>query len=315
LAPRLKAWGAWAARESGGVLFKDTVKYLVWTSGALIGGWLLALTSQIFHLDEPLTKERLQAKLIEVLGQLWAHPYDWSVGLIKRDPVHSVVALLFATAIVVLIVLFRRARWRLKSQSRILEEAAVDRALAKKAGIGGRWPHAKTTGEDGAPWHELCAEILRPGNTTLEILGANGIETFGERGSPLYDVLEKFHGTTRVILSHPDSTQTAGRAADVGVPIGEYRRAIRISTTRLKQLRRQHRPIEGRYYDAQPNWKLIITSRTLWVQYYIPGGSHVNETPVWRFDATDEEHGLYHYFDMEFDRIWRRCEENAMDLS
>jgi len=46
----------------------------------------------------------------------------------------------------------------------------------------------------------------------------------------------------------------------------------------LKFLRKQAHSIEARYYEGQPNWKLIATNSTLWVQYYLPGGPHVDQT-------------------------------------
>jgi hypothetical protein len=44
----------------------------------------------------------------------------------------------------ILIVLMRRGQWKLR-------EASVERSLAIQAGIGGRWPHAKTNNDGGAP--------------------------------------------------------------------------------------------------------------------------------------------------------------------
>ena len=82
---------------------------------------------------------------------------------------------------------------------------------------------------------------------------------------------------------------------------------------RLRDLRYQHHAIDGRFYNGQPNWKMIITSRTAWLQYYAPG-KHVDETPVWRLDSTEHGNGLYHIFAMEFERIWRRCEGHDMPL-
>jgi hypothetical protein len=137
----------------------------------------------------------------------------------------------------------------------------------------------------------LCAEISRHDNRVLFILGANGVETFGRPGSPLYKALEDFRGSVRVILTDPESDETAGRAAGLGTPIGEYKRAITTSVRRLSDLRHQHHSIEGRYYNGQPNWKMIITSRTEWIQYYAPG-VHVDATPVWRFDSTEHGGGL-----------------------
>jgi hypothetical protein len=142
---------------------------------------------------------------------------------------------------------------------------SVERALAVKAGLGGRWPHAKPDDPGGAPWKDLCAEISRHDNRTLLILGANGVETFGRQGSPLYEVMQTFLGQTRVILIDPNSTQAAGRAAALSQNTGEYKRAIGVSTKRLRDLRHQQHSIEVRSYDGLPNWKMIITSRTAWI--------------------------------------------------
>jgi hypothetical protein len=73
--------------------------------------------------------------------------------------------------------------------------------------------------------------------------------------------------------------------------------------------------VDGRYYTGEPNWKMIITSRTAWIQYYSPGGPHVDQTPVYRFDANNDGQGLYYLFKMEFERIWRRCEASPMKLT
>ena len=224
------------------------------------------------------------------------------------------VALVLAAILVVIAVLFRRARRRIKALAISLEEASVAKALVNQLGIGGRWADAKDSG--GPPWLDVCKEIQRPGNTVLDILGANGIETFGERGSPLYFTMQTFTGTVRVVLLHPAGRETAGRASSVGTDVRSYRKAIIASQARLRELRKQHRAVDGRFYDGQPNWKLIITSRTAWVQYYAPTGKHVNETPMYRFDASEDEDrsSLFHLFHMEFDRIWRRCAELPMKL-
>jgi hypothetical protein len=167
---------------------------------------------------------------------------------------------------------------------------------------------------EGAPWHELCAEINRGDNHHLYILGANGIDTFGAPHSPLYEVMETSRAEMRVVLIDPDSPHLGGRARAIGQDPRDYKRAIRTSEQRLRDLREEHHAIEGRFYDGQPNWKLIITTTTVWVQYYAAGGLNVNETPVWRFDATAGGDGLYHLFRMEFDRIRRRCDDNEMNL-
>jgi hypothetical protein len=215
--------------------------------------------------------------------------------------------LVLTASYAIFFILLRRSNW-------ILREATIERVLAVQAGIGGRWPHAKPDDPGGAPWNDLCAEIKRHDNRTLLILGANGVETFGRQGSPLYDVMQHFLGQTRVILIDPESEQAAGRAAAVHQSINEYKKAIAVSAKRLRELRHQHHAIEARYYDGLPNWKMIITSRTAWIQYHIPG-QHVAETPTWRFDSTEEGSGLYTLFALEFERVWRRCEFSEIPLN
>jgi hypothetical protein len=167
---------------------------------------------------------------------------------------------------------------------------------------------------DGAPRDAIRAEILYPHNSFVHILGANGVDTFGRQGSPLYETLHQFQHTTRIILVSSRSKQIDGRAASIGVDAQDYRNAVEASIRRLRDLKNQQHSIEGRLYDGQPNWKLIITNRTVWMQYYMPGGKHVDATPAWRFDLVDEPGCLYHYFHMEFDRVWRRCEKERMKL-
>ncbi|MEH2585966.1 hypothetical protein V1281_007861 [Nitrobacteraceae bacterium AZCC 2161] len=105
------------------------------------------------------------------------------------------------------------------------------------------------------------------------------------------------------------------RAAAVGLNAVEYEKAIRASVKRLKELRKQAHSIEARYYEGQPNWKLIITNSILWIQYYLAGGPHVDQTPVWLDSVTGNGDGFYHLFHMEFDRIWERCLPTPINLS
>jgi hypothetical protein len=307
------AWRRLLARETRSFLLKESLKFILLTIGALSLGWALAFVSALFHLENPLTIETLPARAGELFALLWNDPYRWTIGLIRADPVHAVSGLIVATIIVVAFMLLRRGRRRLREQSQFLNDAAIYQALVTQAGLGGRWPHARPDGT-GAPWQDLASEILRHHNDHLYILGANGIDTFGRQGSPLYDTLQQFRGTVRVILVSPRSKEVIGRALALGTDPQEYKNAIDVSVRRLRDLHRQQHSIEGRYYGGQPNWKLIVTSRTVWMQYYMPGRMHVDQTPCWRFDLTPNDAGLYHYFSMEFDRVWRRCEDEQMDL-
>jgi hypothetical protein len=229
-------------------------------------------------------------------------PYD----LVVENPVQSAALLLLIVGYIILVALLMRANKSLNRQSEILKGADANHALVSQAGIKARYPHAKQT-DGGAPWKTLCEEILHPENKFVYILGANGIDTFGGPKSPLYDAMESFRGTFRVILCKPDGTRMKGRAAAVGVTVAEYTRAIKTSVRRLKDLKKKQHAVDARFYDGQPNWKLIITNSTLWIQYYQPGGPHVDQTPVWLVSATEGGDGLYHLFHMEFDRVWARC--------
>lgn len=287
---------------------KELLKLVVLTVAALVATWLLAILGNILQVDPTALSWEAVWQKIKISAQVFLdRPVAYSVQSVTDDPIRTISTIVLVSGYLILFVLLRRAHWRIK-------EASVERLLAVQAGIGGRWPHARTDGEGGAPWPDLCAEIARPDNNILYLLGANGAETFGEPKSPLYQVMTTFHGQVHVVLADPDSEHTAARARAVKANLTEYKRAVRTSVARLRTLRGQLRAVEGRYYTGQPNWKMIITSRTAWVQYYLPHGGHVNETAVWRFDATPNGTGLYHIFQMEFERVWRRCERNPMEL-
>lgn len=304
----------WVVAETRNILAKETVRYLALTIVATTGGWLLALLSVLFHLKQPLTFQAIGDRASDLAAQLVSHPYDLTVGLVRSDPIHSTVAVVISAVVVTFVFLLRRARFRIDQLRAFVNNAAVAEALVAESGLGGRWPHARLA-EGGAPWHAVRSEILRPENNILYILGANGVDTFGRAASPLYESLQQFRHETRVILVSPTSKELVGRSHAVGVNPEEYEANIKSSVRRLRELRSQQHPIEGRYYSGQPNWKLIITSRTAWMQYYMPNGMHVDATPCWRFDLTATDDGLYHYFSMEFNRIWRRCEGNPMVLA
>jgi hypothetical protein len=294
----------WAVSEGKSLAYKETFKWIALWLATLIGGWLWAVARRLFDDEQPFASAPLWVRIKAIALDFYADPISYSVTLLRNDLGSTILALILLSGYAILFVLLRRGK-------RKLREASVERALAIQAGIGGRWPHAKIQNEGGAPWNDLCSEIARNDNGVLLILGANGVETFGRPGAPLYETMQQFRGLVRVILTDPDSPQTAGRAATVNVSMAEYKRAIAASVKRLRDLKHQQHSIEGRYYAGQPNWKLIITSRTCWLQYYAPG-KHVDETPVWRFDTTEHGDGLYHLFAMEFERIWHRCEGSDM---
>ncbi|MBS0249392.1 MAG: hypothetical protein JSR61_22500 [Proteobacteria bacterium] len=301
LVQRLKDFFFWSIREGKSALAKEALKYIALWLGSLFLAALVGVANRLVK-NRAITIEEIRSG-----------PFDFLMGLIRESPVHSFSVLFFVAVVVVFIFLLRRARWRFNEQSKLVKEGEAAKALATEAGLGGRWPHAKHE-DGGAPWGDLCAEITRPENNILYILGANGIDTFGRPGSPLYSAMRQFPGTIRAILIRPNSDEVRGRSQAVGMDTYEYNSAIRTSVSRLRELKRQQHSVEGRYYDGQLNWKLIITNRTIWVQYYLPGAGHVDSTPVWRLDSTASEGSFYRYFYLEFDRIWRRCQTFPMEL-
>lgn len=275
-----------------------------------VGGWLLNLAKKTAGLPSGATYHEIAAAAIDAAKNL----PDFVALEIHTRPIVTGLFAILAVGFIILGRLLKRAHDRVESQGEKLKEADTYKALIDAAGLGGRWPHAAIDGS-GAPWDDLRTDIAHPTNTVLYILGANGIDTFGREGSPLHEAMQKFQGTIRVILCSPKNTNMIGRAESLGVDPGDYKRAISRSVKWLKELAAQNHAIEGRYYSGIPNWKMIITSQALWLQYYKPGGSHIERTPVYRFDAAgDDGMALYHLFHMEFDRIWNRCTDDVMPL-
>jgi hypothetical protein len=314
-------WFGRILRDSFLDLAREVRKRAVVAIAILVGGWFLSVIANIYELNRrPTATEFLWLLIAEA-------PKDFVLWVLRGArividlaiiyPLYSVGCIILVSGYIILFVLIQRARRLIDEQADLLREADDDRELLSLAGLSEWWPHTRPDGSgvsSGVSWEELRAEIQRSENNTLHILAANGLETFGAPEAPLYHALQQFRGTVQILLVDPASEQIDGRARALGISKYRYRRAIRISERRLRELRKQHRLVEGRYYEAQPNWKLILTNRRAWVQYYAPGGPHVNEAACWRFDATEKGTGLYHLFFLEFERIWRSCELNQMDL-
>lgn len=294
----------WDQLSSAGL--KELFKYVALSLAALVGTILLSLFNDILRIDSPQPSWRAVLDKIRDSGTAAVRaPLAATLQSIGDDWARTIGIFALVAGYIVLFVLIRRGRYALSITKTPL-------GLARRAGLGGHWNHASIATKDGAPWRELCADISRPDNLVLYILGANGADTFGKPGAPLYSAMQNFHGTIHVILCDPIGEEIAARAKSVTVTPGEYRRSVDASERRLRDLRRLGRTVEGRYYKAQPSWKLIITNRTAWVQYYMPNGKHVAETPVWRFDVTPNGDGLFHLFYMDFARVWRGCADNQM---
>lgn len=298
---------------------KEGWKYLRKVIIAALGLYALTLIQTIYELDHVPSYEEARNLIWTSVKGFPSTLRDWFVSkpydfIVQDHPRLSIAIILLVVILIVLGALLFRANRILNKQSEVLSGADANYALVTQAGIKGRYPHARQA-DDGAPWKALCDEVLSSDNKFIYILGANGIDTFGRPGSPLYETLQNFRGTIRVILSKPGTKPMKGRAQAVGINPVDYEKAIRESVRRLKALRKQAHSIEARYYEGQPNWKLIVTNSTLWVQYYLPGGPHVDQTPVWLVSVTENGDGFYHLFHMEFDRIWERCALTPINLN
>jgi hypothetical protein len=280
--------------------------------GLLLLPMLGNIIAKLAQLDHSPALDEYPGLTLRGAIEVWTVLVPYLYAEAWRHPTVSLLCLALLIGFVILYFALARARRRLREQGRKLNDAALADGLISRSGLAAHWPHARPEGGDqGASWDDLRAEIARPDNTFVSILGANGAETFGRANSPLYETLERFRHQIRIILAHPDGLNSRARAADLGVNEEEYRNEVRQSVDRLRTLRQRGHRVSGRYYFAKPNWKMIITPRTMWLQYYEEGGQHVANTAVYRFDATG---GLYHCFMREFERIWDRCEQDAMDL-
>jgi hypothetical protein len=158
-------------------------------------------------------------------------------------------------------------------------------------------------------WKLLLSEIQDARTHALWILGASGWETFGSDKAPLRDALRAFSGDVRIVLIDPKSESVGVRANSVGVRVADYRREIAEAHALINTMKGKAAHIDVRFYDHSPGWKLIITPRFCWVQYY-SANSHVQDTPVYLFQNSSSEASLYRRFNWEFIRVWENCKKN-----
>jgi hypothetical protein len=311
-----RAWFKQFAADTAYDIFKDTRRAVFYLIGGVVIAWIVSGLNLWQDQPRPIPTADIPYLIWRSFVSIFAEPGDWTSFILER-PRRAIPAILIAFVVFILGALLYRAYKTIAKQRTLVREAAANKALVSQFGAGGRWPHCRRSGGGGgAPWDDLVKEIERPGNDSLDMLGANGVDTFGDVTSPLYEVLARFkNGPIRVILAAPDRRIVMGRALTLGTNARDYVKAIIKSQARLRELKSHHLSVDGRYYKGEPNWKMIITSRTAWLQYYEPGGPHVDQTPVYRFDANDDGQGLYYLFKMEFERIWRRCEADPMRLN
>lgn len=177
------------------------------------------------------------------------------------------------------------------------------RNMIHKIGVSAYWESARLPDRRGE-WDELSRRIQEAPQGQVNILGAGGWETFGENEGVIEEAIRNFQGHMRIILLNPDSAYLADRAASLGVRKDSYKKLITQSIKYLEQLSSKGGNIELRLYNYPPNWKMIITPKTLWLQQYTPG-CHVIESPVYMFYGTKERTGMFYLFLNDFERIWK----------
>lgn len=190
-----------------------------------------------------------------------------------------------------------------------LLEGGKAKNLAEHIGLIGRWPNAFD--DEKGPWNVIRAYIERNDNVELCILCANGSYTFGHRGTPLYDCLKKFKGKVRIILASPESRATEQRAEALRVPFDEYKKAINDADTYISKLRDAGSDINRKFYENTYNWKLILTTHAVFIQYYTTGGDDISKANVHIFESNSSFDTFHNMFSKEFDRIWDRCCESV----
>lgn len=284
----------------------------------LLAAYILSVIQIVYGLDHMPSWSEAGTLFWHSFLNFPAFIQEWLVStpfeLISDHPILATATAILLSGYLVLVVVLIRAYRTLNRQSELIKGADDNAALLSQAGIKARYPHAKFSSSSAA-WDALKQDIMSPENKFVYVLGANGIDTFGGPSSPLFNTFETFRGTVRVVLCKPDCKPMKGRALAVGITAREYKKHIQTSVKRLRFLRSKQKSVEARYYDGQPNWKLIITSQSLWVQYYLPGGPDVDQTPVWTMSMTENQDGFYHLFHMEFDRVWERCSNDAVNLN
>ena len=165
-------------------------------------------------------------------------------------------------------------------------------------------------------WAGVC-EDLRASSAergTLRMLGATGKETFSGATSPLFDVLKTHEGDIKILLVRPNSFAFSSRCKSLRISTDSYLEEILDSIDYCKTLVHQHgRSIELKLYDQIPIWKMLITSRTLWVQYY-KSNAHVDNTPMYCFEYKGEGTTLFDGFRSVFEKRWNLDGSKKVDL-
>jgi hypothetical protein len=166
-------------------------------------------------------------------------------------------------------------------------------------------------------WKTVSGDISRANTerSPLLILGATGKETFAHSKAPLYDAVRSFSGTISILLLKPNSWGFQQRAKDLAVSQDAYREEILDAIDFCKELSlKEKKMVHVRLYTDPPIWKMIITTRALWVQHYVQH-QHVEATPLFGFEFREGGSGLLSGFKTVFERRWALSSTTEIELA
>lgn len=159
----------------------------------------------------------------------------------------------------------------------------------------------------GKDWEFFLETVKKEKSNNLKILGASGVETFCDPESPLHDLIETFKGEVQVLMLNPFSSAKDERADSLkgsGCTRANYRDDIKKSLNYLSKLStRKNGLVKYKVYDHLPSWKMVMTDKYLWLQYYFPG-DHVANSVVHIYYKNNDETSMYMPYFNEFNRLW-----------
>lgn len=169
--------------------------------------------------------------------------------------------------------------------------------------------------EKSHDWESCCKAILADDqNTKLKILGANGRDTFGKADAPLHKLVGEFQGEIEILLMHPSCEAFNTRTSSLGVSAEEYFNHLRETLDFCAYLyTKQNKSITIKLYSQTPIWKMLITNKYMWLQYYSPL-KHVDSMPVYTFYSDEQGTSLFIPLVDVFRKRWQDDGSCTVDL-
>lgn len=213
----------------------------------------------------------------------------------------SIVALIFAG------ILLSRA-------VNLFQKSARFQSILEGAGLADFSQHDEKD-EKSHDWSKCCDEILADAqNTKLKILGANGRDTFGNADAPLHELVGHFKGEIEVLLMHPSCDAFKSRTASLGEDAEQYLNHLRETLDFCAYLSNKTRNITVKLYSQTPIWKMLITNKYMWLQYYAPL-KHVDNMPVYTFYSDEKGTSLFIPLVDVFRKRWVDDDSYLLDLT